>query len=967
MLLRRYLLFVGLLLFAPLVGHAQSTGSVAGTVTDANDRPLPGVNVAIQAVQRGAATGPDGSYTISALEPGQYTIQASLVGYETQRATVTVEAGENVVQDFVMTAASLNLDEVVVTGQGSEVSRRALGTNVSTISAEDIQETPTTSIDKLLQGRVPGSTIRSQSAQPGQGALINFRGITSVFANQTPVIYVDGIRVDNSSSTSFSFGGETTSALSEILTNDIERIEITKGGAASTLYGSDAANGVIQVFTADGEAGETEVTFRTRQGVDFPVSRFFKDTGFSFPETREDEDSPDFGRTNYIENEFLRRGYSQDYYVGVSGGSEAITYNLSGRLQDGSGVQPNNSNTLYALRGNVSADVAEELSVQFNGSYTRSNFTRLSNGTAIADPLTMLEVGDAKFFTGTNNLRDALDMATLPQIKEGVDRYRLSARAAYRPNELFNSSLTVGIDGRTNEQRALFPREADPLTGNTNGILTRFNRDFKSITLEYRGTISYPREGPVTSTFTFGAQGFRDEESQVWAEAETFALPGTEDVGEAGSVVADELREQVFNGGVFFKEQLGYENRLFLSTGLRLDGNSAFGEDVGVQVYPSAELSYILTDEPFWQGSLENVLSQLKLRAAWGQTGKFPDPFTRDVTFQATSFRGASAPRFDNPGNANLGPEKTSTLEGGFESSFFDGRFGLDFTVYQSRTTNALFEVPEQPATGRGLQFRNVGEIRNVGTELSADVRVLQLENLFWQVGGSWSWNQNEMESLGGAAPFNIGGSAEFAQQRVKEGQPIGAWRATTPYDSNGDGQLDASEFRFTGETPFPVHTGAFTTSLTVQNFRLFALADWATGSEVLDWGSHWASFNGLERAPRPQKFDENGDPITDADGNPVDFSTAEAGSALLQDGDYLKLREVTLSYNVPGSLLDVAGIDQGSIYVTGRNLWAFTRQELVDPELAGLTDTDNVALGGSQSITLSPPRQIQVGVEITL
>jgi TonB-dependent SusC/RagA subfamily outer membrane receptor len=678
----------GVLLLVPLLAFAQSTGSVTGTVTDDEDSPLPGANVAIPELQKGAAAGLDGTYRITGLEPGEYTLRVSLVGFSTQQATVTIEAGEEVVQDFTLGSDPMNLDEVVVTGQGGEVSRRALGTNMSVVNAEDIAETPTTSIDKLLQGRVPGSTIRAQSAQPGQGALMNFRGITSVFSDQTPVIYVDGIRVDNSSSTSFSFGGETTSALSEILTNDIERIEITKGGAASTLYGSDAANGVIQIFTADGDPGETDITFRTRQGVDFPVSRFFKDTGFSFPETQENENSPDFGRTNFIENEYLQTGYSQDYYVGVSGGSEAVTYNVSGRIQDGEGVQPNNSNTLYALRGNVSTEFTEDISVQFNGSYTRSNFTRVSNGTAIADPLTMLEVGDAKFFTGQDNLQDALEIALLPEIKEGVDRYRLSGRASYQPGPLFNSSLTVGVDGRVNEQRALFPPGADVLTGNTNGSLTRFNRDFKSLTLEYRGTISYPREGPITSEFNFGAQGFREEESQVWVEAENF-VPGSEDVGEAGTAVPDEDREQVFNGGFFFKEQLGYEDRLFFSTGIRFDGNSAFGEDVGLQAYPSLEFSYILSDEGFWTGGLETVLSQFKVRAAWGQTGNFPDPFTKDFSFSSTPFRDVPAPRFANPGNADLGPEKTSTLEGGFEAP--------SLTVASASTS---------PSTARGRPMR---------------------------------------------------------------------------------------------------------------------------------------------------------------------------------------------------------------------------------------------------------------------
>ncbi|MFB6248488.1 MAG: SusC/RagA family TonB-linked outer membrane protein [Salinibacter sp.] len=963
----RYAAAIGLLLFVPLAALAQSTGSVTGTVTDGEGAPLPGANVAIVEVQQGAATGADGTYEITGLEPGEYTVEVSLVGFSTQRATVTIEAGEEVTQNFTLSSDPMNLDEVVVTGQGSEVSRRALGTNMEVINAEDLQNTPTTSIDKLLQGRVTGATIRSQSAQPGQGALMNFRGITSVFANQTPVIYVDGIRVDNSANTSFSFGGETTSALSELLTNDIERVEITKGGAASTLYGSDAANGVIQIFTQDGEPGETEITFRTKQGVDFPVSRYFKDTGFSFPErTNSGSDTPDAGRTNFIENEFLKRGYSQDYYLGVSGGSEAITYDLSGRLQNGTGVQPNNENTLYALRGKLNTDFTENVSVQFSGSYVRSNFTRLSNGTAIADPITMLEVGDALRFTETNSLKDALRVATLPEIKEGVDRYRLSAKAEYKPSALFNSRITIGIDGRANEQRALFPRGADALTGNTNGGLTRFNRDFKSLTLEYRGTISYPRTGPITSDFTFGAQGFRNEESRVWVEAEGFALPGTEDVGEAATKVPDEFREQVFNGGFFFKEQLAYENVLFFNPGIRFDGNSAFGEEVGLQAYPSLSGSYILSDAGFWTGGLSDIVSQLKLRAAWGQTGNFPEPFTRDVTFQAVSFRGTSAPRFDNPGNENLGPERTTTLEGGFESSFFDGRFGIDVTVYRSRTTDALFEVPEQPATGRGEQFRNIGEIRNLGTEVSTDVRLLQMNNLFWQFGASWSWNENEMESLGGAAPFTLGGSENFAQQRVKEGKPIGAWRATTPFDSNGDGKLDASEFRFTGETPYPSHQGAFTTQFTFRNFSLFALSDWSIGSQVLDWGSNWAFFNGLERAPRPTKYDLNGDPVENFTGS-TNFPPSEAGVALLQDGDYLKIREVTLSYNVPRELLEGLSLNSASLSLTGRNIWAFTRQELVDPELAGITDTEGVALGGSQSVTLSPPRQVQLSLEVTL
>jgi hypothetical protein len=170
MLPYRYAVAIGLLLFFPLIAGAQSTGVVQGTVTDGQDSPLPGANVAVQELQQGAATQADGTYRIEGLSPGEYTLRVSLVGFAARTATVTIEAGETVTQNFTMSSDPLDLDEVVVTGQGSEVSRRAIGTNMDVINAEDLQETPTTSIDQLLQGRVTGSTIRSQSAQPGQGA-----------------------------------------------------------------------------------------------------------------------------------------------------------------------------------------------------------------------------------------------------------------------------------------------------------------------------------------------------------------------------------------------------------------------------------------------------------------------------------------------------------------------------------------------------------------------------------------------------------------------------------------------------------------------------------------------------------------------------------------------------------------------------------------------------------------------------
>lgn len=953
---------------APTAVLAQQTGTLTGTVSDANNgSPLPGANIGLlELPTKGTATDINGLYTIPDIPVGTHTVVVRYVGFREVTATVNIQANQATEQDFFLDEDFLNMEEIVVTGQGASIEKRRLSSDVSILNSREIESAPVASIDELLQGRVTGATVRAQSAQPGQGMNINFRGITSAFASQTPVIYIDGIRVDNRSSTSLSQGGEETSALSELLTSDIERVEITKGGAASTLYGSDAANGVIQIFTKRGISGEPTITIRTDQGVDIPDTKFVQDTGFSFPNQVTDPEHPDFGQTSFLEDNFLQNSYFQNYYASISGGIQDLTYHVSGRVQDAEGVQPNNSSTLYSLRGNLQASISEKLGISFIGSYTRSNFQRLNNGTAIADPYTSFQVGDAYFFSGADTFDEALRRFLLPSIKEGVNRFTVATTATYNPSPFFFSRLTAGVDSRYNEQRNLEPAEFDIVSGNDSGLIERFNRDYSVVTLEYAGTINYPREGTLTSSFTFGAQGFREETSIAFLSGETFGLPGTEDIGEAGNITANENRSQIFNGGFYFKEQIGILDKVFLDAGVRFDGNSAFGENVGLQTYPSVGIAYTVSDEAFWSATFGSFWNETKLRASYGQTGKFPDPFSRDFTFQSSAFRGESAPRFDNPGNDNLKPEKTATFELGVESALLDERLAVNFTYYSSQTEDALFFVPEQPASGRGVQLRNIGAIENEGIELALNARLISTRTVDWWLGMNYSWFRNEVTDMGGAADFNVGGSSLRARQRVAEGHPIGEWMPTVPIDTNGDGLLDGSEFQFVGTTPYPTKTGAINTSVTLFNrLTVFALADWALDAMIFDWSSHWSSFNGLERTTLPARFDTDGNEI----GN---YSTTAAGSFLLKDGDYLKLREVSVSYDIPRKLTSQLNLRSASVFVTARNLVTWSRQSLVDPELGGVSSNSDaeenlsgLELGGEQSSTLSIPHQFRLGIQV--
>ncbi len=951
-----------LALHVPLADAAAQTGTVQGRVVDAaSKRPIPGVAVSLLGTSIGMSTNQNGRFLLLDVAPGEYALSVELVGYAPEQRAISVQSGEVTVADVEIRPSPISLEEVVVTGVGVETSRRALGTNVAVIGSDVIDLAPVQSIDQLLQGRVAGGVVSQVSAQPGTGSLVRFRGTKSVFGAQTPVIYVDGVRVDNDQSTAMGTGGEQSSALADLVTSDVEHVEITRGGAASTLFGSDAANGVIQIFTKKGRPGAPKVTARIEQGVLAPELKYIFDARTIFPDLVEKgETSPSFMKDNYF-----KTGRYQSYYIGASGGDASTTFSISARLEDLEGTQPKDGSTNYNLRGGLRTQATENLVLEFSGSYVRHNFQRLFNGAAINDPLTTFEVGDALLFSRTETLDRALDVFLMPDIDEWVSRFIVSASARWRGSGPLRAKASIGVDNRANQQRALQP--IGFTVGISEGFLARLDRDFTAISVDAGATYSRAfLGGALTSDLSLGAQGFRDDETIIAASGRDFALPGVNDFDAAATIAAQEGTSEVFNGGVYLDEQLGFRDKLYLGAGLRLDAGSSFGDEIDIESYPKVTASYVVNEDfdiPF--------VDELKVRFAYGQTGKFPGAFLKDRTFSASPFRGESAPRFANPGNRNLRPEKTSTLEGGFDAALLGQRAGLSVTYFDARTSDALFSVPRQPVTGLGFQQENVGLIWNTGFELEADVTVIRNQLLDWSVGGAFAYVHNEVLDMGGVPEFAVDGS----QQYVSEGRPIGSWKLTMPEDSNGDGFLDSSTTDYTGGFPTPDKSGSFSTTLRVGgSFSFTALADWAGGHEVFDWGSVWATANKIYRRQRVRCGLEPEDAMDCAQRFPIKydstgasmgpFSRNEARSAFLYDGDYFKLREVGARYTLPESISGRAGVSRATIYASGRNLWIWSRNRMVDPELSGLNG-GGLELGGETSITLPPNRILRLGVEV--
>lgn len=944
---------------SPLLGSAQTTGTIAGQVVDASsNRPLASVQVSVPGTGVGSVTNASGRFVLLRVPVGDVDVRVDLLGYETQVQSVTVTAGGSAAVSFQMSQTAISLDELVVTGVGQATQRRALGTTVDVISAEEISLTPVQNVAQLLQGRVAGATVNATSSQPGTGSLINFRGVSSVSGSQTPVIYIDGVRVDSDQSTAAGTGGEQSSALADLMVGDIERVEITKGGAASTLFGSDAATGVIQIFTKKGRPGPPQVTFRMEQGVELPELKYMFDVGLTFPDQVEAGDAS----ATLLADDFFRNGHVQTYYAGVTGGTADVTYRVSGRINQADGTQPKNGSVQYNLSGGMQASLNDKVSVEFSGSYTRSSFDRLFNGTSIADPLTTFEVGDALFFSGESTLQGALEMFLRPNITEEVNRFLVSSGATYRWSDALVSRLTVGIDNRSNQQRQFEPIGFTP--GEPTGQLQRFQREFTSVSLNASTSWSTDLSDRIGSSLTIGAQGFRDDESTVFATGTGFALPGADDFGTGSDVSATEANSELFNGGLYVDEQLSFDNKLFVGAGVRIDAGSSFGDQIDYQTYPKLTGSYVISEEELFDEL--TFVDELKLRGAFGKTGKFPQPFLRDRSFDAIPFRGESAPRFDNPGNEDLRPEVTSTTELGFDAALFRNRLGIQFTYFNAKTTDAFFAVPEQPSTGQGTQLRNVGEISNKGIELQANLTVINRENVAWSVGGTYNLIDNEVTDMGGAADFS---TTDSGQKRVSQNKPVGTWWLTVPVDTNGDGKNDGSDTQFIqredGEwaTPQPDRYGSINTSFTLWNrLSISALADWAQGAYVFDWGSVWATFNSIYRRDEiegiafPTRYNLDGT-------ERGRYSQSAARSAFLYNGDWFKLREVTARFELPEDFL-AGRASRASVFVSGRNLWISSENKLIDPELSGVAGGSGLELGGESSITASPPRTFRFGLE---
>jgi TonB-linked SusC/RagA family outer membrane protein len=939
-----------LLFFTPTSTQAQE-GSVGGLVVSSETaRPLTDATVEVVGTGLGTYTNERGRFLLTGVPGQEVELRVSLLGYAT--ATVSADVGDMNLQ-IQLSPSAIELDRIVVTGTPGEQTRRALGNTMATVDASQVMETaPIQTLSELINGRAAGVAIINTTGMVGGASRVRIRGASSFSLSNEPLVYIDGVRVNNDQSsgpTNQAFGSASLSRWNDLNPDDIESIEIIKGPAAATLYGTEASNGVVQIITKRGRAGAPRFNLTVRQGANW----------FANPEGRLWENFYDVGGDGTVEsidlveleeergNQIWRTGHVQQYDLSVSGGQNILKYYLAGNMDLSEGVEPENSVEKYGMRANVSITPSNEWDIRGNLSYLtgRTNVPLEAGGggltwtTYFARPD---ELGTPRrgFWSGTPEAYTALW-----DIWQDVDRTTLGATVNHRPWENFTQRLTIGFDHTREQDNEFMAHDPEWLyffSFADRGYRWTRERNVDYTTVDYAATFNYPINDDISTSTSVGGQYYSRKTHLVSVYGEAFPTPGLTSVrATTQNRDADETSVENTTIGLYVQEQISWKDRLFLTAALRGDDNSAFGVDYDFVTYPKISGAWVLSEEDFFEVDQVNTL---KLRAAYGQSGQQPDAFVAIRTLSPVPGPdnvGTVTP--DNLGNPDLGPEKGSEIELGFDAGLFSDRVGIEFTYYRQTTEDAILLREIAPSSGfSGSQWVNAGEIRNSGIEMLVRGRAWETERHSLDLTLNLSTNENEVVSLGDVTDEDFISPGRYLRHQV--GYPVGSWFSkrvvSADLDANGiatnilcdDGQGGSTDCATAPEVYLgrntPSMEGGFGSSLTLfNNIRLHAQFDFKTGFSKLDGNYRVRCFFFSEC--RENWFPEEFDPVKIAEiqaaGPYVDV--------LVDDGDFLKFRELSLSYTVPSEWVTKIGAQRGTITFAGRNLYTWTKFMGLEPE----------------------------------
>ncbi len=965
------------------------TGFVRGTVTDsATQRPVESVQVTITGTNLGAITNENGVYLIRGVQTGAHQVRAARLGFQPSTRNVSVTAGDTVNVSFALRAAAVNLSAVVTTGYGT-ANRREVSNSVTTVQGSEITNAPLASIDGALQGKAPGLQVIQNAGNPGNGMTVRIRGASSLSAGNQPLYVIDGVPLLRDSYSQLGMGGQDISAVSSINPDEVASIDVLKDASAAAIYGSRASNGVVLITTKRGQAGRTRITFNGYYGGQELSKKvnmlnaaeyvaYFneaaKNDGYADDELPFRPGIDDSVDTDWQEA-VLQSAPIYDLGLGISGGSERISYFVSGSLFDQTGILVGSQYRRAATRANLDFAPTSRLSFRTSIGLVHEDNDRNENDNTIDGVATNALANQpnvpARTPTGFTSTDDGLEYTN--PLALGV----LDAAESRTMRALGNTEMIFAIrDGlRLNARVGADVLNLRDLRWNSPKIIGTYAASANGIAQQGNTTVTrYMTEAYMQ--YDLGPRGFGDlsviggtgieynTTESDFIQGEGFASDAFRYVGNAGKVTSYDGGKNENNLVSFFsRANWSMSDKYFLSASIRSDGSSRFGENNRYGLFYSGSAGWALTDEAFFAGLRR--FADVKLRVSYGETGNqgIPDDYAPLARFGRANYAEEPGIGPSSLGNPDLKWETTKEFDIGLDLSFLGGRIGVVADHYRKKTEDLLVTRPITSTSGFTSVYANIGNIENTGYELQVSTELLRprsTDGLRWNSDINIAWNRNEVTALYNNEPFNSG---IRSVNRVEVGHPLGAFqtlrfKGVNPDDGqaiyddiNGDGAITTDDRTVVGN-PHPRYFGGWLNSLSWMGFEARAFLQFSQGADVFnairifaDDGGYY--FDNKLRDSYTKRWQKPGDiaeqPRLSYDGT---SGARDVSSRFVEDGSYVRLQEVTLSYRLPAHLLRNARMDEARIFVSGRNLHTWTDYTGFNPDVNSNGSSANISLG---------------------
>lgn len=982
--MKRHVILLLLIVVSWQLSLAQKT--ITGTVTSAEDNSaLPGVNVLIKGISAGVVTNTNGQYQIDVPEGAEFLV-FSFIGMKSREIAIAGQTSINVSLEPDITG----LEEVVVVGYGTTIKTDLTGA-ISKVKSEDLQQVPQTTFESALQGKTSGVLMTSTTGKLGEAFNIRVRGTTSISSSNQPLYVIDGVII-----ASDDMGTPTNQPLNPMVTldpNDIESIQVLKDASSSAIYGSRGANGVVLITTKSGKKGaKSAVNFGYSYSARKETNRiemlnaeeylellgegmenvdFWGDPNYSEGEGAQcirdyfflEQDTADTDWQDYM---FREKAISHDVFLNFSGGSDKNSYFAGVSYSDQEGILVKNAFDRVNARLNFTQEVNKFLDISVKTNYAQTTLDRVANDNAFATPVQLIaqsplyfpydENGEPNLNTYYFNGLAAKEYNTSTVFNDRTIT-SLSANLKLVPDFITFTTL-AGVDNMSQREEERISEKTDD--GKPSG-----RGDYRTVK-----NLNLMTDNYITITKSFseihdinivaGISYQQEEYSRSTMGGKTFPNDNFVDL--------DAAAENSYFGSYntlttylsyFSRANYKLADKYLLSLSYRRDGSSLFGKDARFGNFYSGSAGWLLTKEDFLQA--QNWLSFLKPRISYGETGNagIPDYGYMNLV-NPKHYAGRTGFYAYQVGKADLRWEKTIQTDIGLDYGFFNNRVSGEIDYYIKKTSDMLLSKSLPMTSGYTSIFENVGEMENKGFEFILNATPVS-GNFVWNINFNVTFNQNKVTKL--IEPLT------FEQSRVEEGQPIGffympEYAGVDPangdalyYTETGETTNDYSEaeFRNVGN-PNPKYFGGLSNTFTYKGFELNVFFQFVQDADIYRFAGIYMSNNGgwVDNQTKDQlgRWQNPGD-ITDIPQARFGYSNGDRmSSRFIEDGSYIRLKDLTLAYNLPKNIAGKLYVQGLKVYLTGVNLMTITKFEGWDPEVTSTgTNRTQTALNIEQGV----------------